>query len=131
MRRVALIIVIAALLGHLLGVLISADPGYVLLSYRGHSLSMSLWVFLLLLVGSMLLVTLIYRSIRSTFGLKKRVGTWLQSRTREKGLIHTNRGLLYLQQGDLDRASRFLDNGLRADQLSAVNYIALARIADL
>ena len=130
MKRFALVVVVAVLVGHVLGVLISKDPGYVLLSYSGHTLSMSLWVFLLILVATMATITFLYRSLRSAVAVRERMSSWFASRALNKGLIHTNRGLLYLQQGDLARAARFLESGLRQDHLSAVNYIGLAQIAD-
>ncbi len=56
MKILALAVLVAIVLGGLIGTLLVRDPGYVLVAYADTVLETSLWVALLLLVGLYLLV---------------------------------------------------------------------------
>ncbi len=130
MKKIMLYILAVVILAGWLGTLMARDPGYVLLSYGGSSLQMGLWVFLgglaVIGFGSYFLLRL-FRGVTGTLG---QFQAWRVDRRRGKSIEHTNRGLVYLQEGNTDRAEKFLLSGLAHQPQPVINYLNLARVSD-
>lgn len=130
MKRSLVYLLIVIVVAGVLGTLIAKDPGYVLISYGGMSLQTGLWVMLTMLA---VLIAVIYYLLR----LFKVVGrsaaawrNWRESRAMNRSARLTARGLMYFQEGDFERAERFLKNGAATTIGSAVNFIYAAKAAD-
>jgi HemY protein len=85
------------------------------------------------LAGIAILVALVWLLVRSSrwlVGTGQRIRAWRQDRRRGKSIEHTNRGLMYLQEGNADRAKKFLESGVKHQPQPVVNYLNLARAAN-
>lgn len=130
MKRSMLYLLILIVIAGVLGTLAAKDPGYVLISYAGISLQTGLWVFL---GGIALLVFSLWflgKILRGVLGTTRRIQDWRHDRQRGKSIEHTNRGLLYLQEGNASRAEKFLTSGIKHQPQPVVNYLHLARAAN-
>ncbi len=130
MKRSLLAILVVVVVAGWIGTLISRDPGYVLISYDGSSLQTSLWVALGLLGG---LVVALYYSLRVSKFIISSETTWRAWRgDKKKGRSFdlTAKGMKLFNEGDFERAERFLVSGAENNSQPAVNYIAAARAAD-
>lgn len=130
MKRPLLYLLIVIVVAGVLGTLAAKDPGYVLISYDGTTLQTGLWVFLGAIVLFAVLLRLTLKLGRTIFGTANRIQTWRKSRMVGKSIAHTNRGLLYLQEGDAGRAEKFLTSGIKHQPQPVVNFLHLARAAN-
>lgn len=130
MKRRLLYLLIVIVAAGVLGTLAAKDPGYVLISYDGTTLQTGLWAFLGAIVLFLVLLRLTLKLGRTVFGTANRVKSWRKTRMVGKSIEHTNRGLLYLQEGNADRAERFLTSGIKHQPQPVVNYLHLARAAN-
>jgi HemY protein len=128
-RRLLYLLIVIVVAG-VLGTLAAKDPGYVLISYDGTTLQTGLWVFLGAIVLFLVLLRLTLNIGRAFFGTANRIQSWRKTRMVGKSIEHTNRGLLYLQEGNADRAEKFLTSGIKHQPQPVVNYLHLARAAN-
>ena len=129
MRRTLLYLLLVIVVAVLVGTLADVDPGYVLISFWGATLQTSLWVFLggLLLFGFLLLLTL--KLWRGMFNTASRLQQWRKDRTLARSIEHTSKGLLLFQEGNVERAEKFLLSGAKNQPQPAVNYLHLAKVS--
>lgn len=130
MKRSLLYLLVVIVAAGVIGTLAAKDPGYVLISYNGASLQTGLWVFLgaIALLSSLIWVTV--RILRGVVGTAARVQSWRIDRRRGKSIEHTHKGLLFLQEGNADRAKKFLTSGIKHQPQPVVNYLNLAKAAN-
>lgn len=130
MKRTLLFLLIVIVIAGVIGTLASRDPGYVLISYNGATLQTGLWVFLagLALAGSAF--WLLYRIWLGFFAGASKFQQWRKDRSVNKSLAHTARGLMYLQEGNPERAEKFLLSGAEQHPLPMMNYLNLAKAAN-
>jgi len=129
-KKSLLYLLIVIVVAGVLGTLAANDPGYVLISYDGTTLQTGLWVFLGAITLFVILLRLTLKFGRTIFGTANRIQDWRKSRTVGKSIEHTNRGLLYLQEGNASRAEKFLTSGIKYQPQPVVNYLHLARAAN-
>ncbi len=130
MKRTLLFLLIVIVVAGVIGTLASRDPGYVLISYDGATLQTGLWVFLAGLALTGFLFWLVYRLWQSVFAGAARIQQWRKDRSVNKSLAHTARGLMYLEEGNPERAEKFLLSGARQHPLPTMNYLNLAKAAN-
>ena len=130
MKKSLLYLLIVIVVAGVLGTLAAKDPGYVLISYDGTTLQTGLWVFLGAITLFAVLLRLTLKLGRTIFGTANRIQDWRKSRRVGKSIEHTNRGLLYLQEGDPSRAEKFLTSGIKHQPQPVVNYLNLAKAAN-
>lgn len=130
MKRTLLFLLIVIVAAGVLGTLASRDPGYVLLSYDGATLQTGLWVFLAGLVLAGVLIWSLYRLWQGLFAGAARLQRWRKDRSVTRSLAHSTRGLLYLEEGNPERAEKFLLSGTRQHPMPLMNYLHLARAAN-
>ena len=121
------ILLIAIVLGGLVGTLIVRDPGYVLVSYETYVLETSLWVALIILVLLYIASRLIALMLRG--GLQTSVGlsNWRLGRRTSAARSKTLRGLLLLTEGQYLEAKKLLLAGADQVDLPIVNQLLAAR----
>jgi len=130
MKRSLIYLLIATVAAGWLGTLIARDPGYVLVSYHGAYLQTGLWVMLAMLL---LFVVAIYYLLRLFGVVRATTGNWRSwwgGRARSRSEELTATGLTCFQEGDFERAERFLRTGADHATNPAVNYVYAARAAD-
>jgi HemY protein len=130
MKKGLAILLLVVVIAGVVGTLAAKDPGYVLISYDGATLQTGLWV----LLGAIALISfalwLTYKFGRSIFGTAARIQDWRQGRQLGKSIEHTNKGLLLLQEGNANRAEKFLTSGIKHQPQPVVNYLHLAMAAN-
>ena len=130
MKKLLTALLLVILAAGYLGVLIARDPGYVLIAHDGYTIQTSLWVFLSLLLGFLLLGYLFLR----LFNLLRRAPFIYQGWQGGRQAGRTNKlmlkGLRLIEEGEFERAGRFLDGGAEHGAARGISYLAAARAAD-
>ena len=114
-----------------IGVVLSQDSGYVLLSFGNYTVEMSLALLLLLIA---LLFGLLYFAIRvlaRTLHLPQDVRDWKQRRGSVLAQQAMTRGLLEMSEGNWHSAERRLVRFADRSEVPLLNYLAAARAAQL
>jgi len=123
----ALIVVIA--LGAAIGTLLFKDPGYLLVSYGGTAFETSIWMAVVLLVGTYLLVRCLIWLIRNMRNGFSSVSDWGLRRRVKKAQSMTARGLLLWAEGDWREAQRVLSAAAADSEFPLINHLFAARCA--
>ncbi|MCB1802596.1 MAG: heme biosynthesis protein HemY [Gammaproteobacteria bacterium] len=114
-----------------IGVVLSRDTGYVLMSFGSYTVEMSL-ALLLLLIG--LLFAALYFGIRlvvRTLHLPQDVRDWKQRRGSRLAQQAMTRGLLEMSEGNWRSAEKRLVRFADRSETPLLNYLAAARAAQL
>lgn len=129
MKLAALVLLVALVLGALVGVLMSRDPGYVMVAYDQVAVETSLWVALLALA-------VLYAAIRLVLYLFVRIGrggdglrSWHNRRRTRAAREQTTQGLLRLAEGQFPQARKLLESAAPRSPIPLVNYLEAARAA--
>jgi len=131
MRRALIWLSLTLALAVYIGTLVARDPGYVLIAYDGASVQTGLWVMLLMLVVTFALAYALLRLLRVLANSTTVFDGWRGARRLRRGAEMTRRGLLYFQEGDLDRAEKFLVAGAGHGGNAIVNFLTAAKAANL
>jgi HemY protein len=130
MKRVLVTILVVVVFAGWIGTLISRDPGYVMVSYDGSSLQTSLWVALGLLGVLMVILYYSLRLMKLISSSETYWRSWRTDKKKSRSFDLTVKGMKFLNEGDFERAEKFLVSGAQNNSQPAVNYIAAARAAD-
>ena len=129
MKVAMLVVVVAILLGGLVGTLIGRDPGYLLLAYGDTALETSLWFgFLLLLVVYLGIRLVVFVFVRFAAG-SNRFGVWRRDRKTRTAREQTVQGLLLMEEGQWQDAHRLLASAAPRAAAPLINYLNAARAA--
>lgn len=130
MKIALVILIIAAVLGALIGTLVYRDPGYVLVSYGDYALETSLWFAVLLALALYFLIRFTVFVFVRVFRGKGNVRVWNRERLARRARARTVKGLLLMGEGRWDEARRaFLANASRVET-PLINYLNAAQAAD-
>jgi len=128
-KRAALYLVLALIVGGVVATLVSRDPGYVLVAYDGLSLETSLWF-------ALIAVATAYGIVRTVLALLKRASRTRaamrlarETRRVREAREQTVRGLLALVERDWAAAKNALLGAAPHVELPLVNYLGSARAA--
>jgi len=119
------------LVGAGIGIVLSRDSGYVLLSFGNYTVEMSLALLLLVLAT---LFGALYFGIRlavRTLHLPQDVRSWKQRRGSRLAQQAMTRGLLEMSEGNWRSAERRLVRFADRSETPLLNYLAAARAAQL
>ena len=124
-----LAIVVALVVGGLLGTLMVRDPGYVLVAYDNLTFESSVWFTLAVLVTVVAaVVLLIYLSWRLARG-RSGMSVWFQQRRVHGARQQTVQGLLYMAEGRWSDAKKVLVGAVDRSETPLINYLNAARAA--
>ncbi len=129
MKLGLLLVVVAVVLGGLIGTLVVRDPGYVLLSYGDMAFETSLWFALVLLALAYLLLRLTVWLFTRTLASSSRLGNWLKRRKATRAQKQTVKGLLLMSEGQWAEARKVLTASAREVGTPLINYLSAARAA--
>lgn len=129
MKLGLLLVVVAVVLGGLIGTLVVRDPGYVLLSYGDMAFETSLWFGLVLLALAYLLLRLLFWAFTRTLAGTGRFGSWLKGRRATRAQKQTVQGLLLMSEGQWAEARKVLTSSAREVGTPLINYLSAARAA--
>ena len=129
MKRAAIYLVFALIVGGVVATLISRDPGYVLVAYDGLSLETSLWFALVAVAVAYAAVRVVLALLRraSRTGAAMRLAR--EARRVREAREQTVRGLLALVERDWTAARNALLGSAQHTELPLVNYLGAAHAA--
>ena len=102
------------------------DRGYVLISFAGYNIEMSVPALALLLVLFYILVRVLIRLLRAP----RQLGDALEARRTKRAGSRLARGLIHMTEGDFRRGERLLTDRLKDSDAKVVNFLIAARAAD-
>jgi len=102
------------------------ERGYVLISFVGYNIEMSVPVLVLALILLYLAVRLVLRIWQAPRQLGKAIA---EQRVRRAG-TRLARGLIHMTEGDYRRGERLLTDGMAHSDSKLVNYLMAARAAE-
>ncbi len=129
MKGGLLLILVAVVLGGLVGTLVVRDPGYVLISYGDMAVETSIWFALILLAATYLLVRLVLVLLSRSRAGSGRFGAWLRQRRSRNARQQTVRGLLLMAEGQWAEARKVLVAAASEVGTPLINYLSAARAA--
>lgn len=129
--RLLLKIWLFILAGAGIGVVLSRDSGYVLLSFGNYTVEMSLALLLLLLAALFAALYFGIRLIVRTLHLPHDVRLWKQRRGSRMAQQAMTRGLLEMSEGNWRSAEKRLVRFADRSETPLLNYLAAARAAQL
>jgi len=102
------------------------DRGYVLISFVGYNIEMSVPVLVLALVLLYVLVRVALRLWRAP----RQLGRALAEQQARRAGTRLARGLIHMTEGDFKRGERLLTDGVKGSDSKLVNYLMAARAAE-
>jgi len=130
MKAGLLLLLIAVLLGGLVGTLVVRDPGYVLVAYADYAFETSLWFFVAAFVVVYLLVRVVLTLVRGAALSGGVLASWLSVRSEGKARQQTVQGLLLLGEGRWPQSRKLLTSAATRVDVPLANYLAAALAAD-
>lgn len=129
--RTLLKIWLFVLFGAAVGILLSQDSGYVLMSFGRYTVEMSLALLILFVAALFVLFYLGIRLIVRTLHLPADVRDWKQRHGAQLAQQAMTRGLLEMSEGHWRRAEKRLVRFADRSETPLLNYLAAARAAQL
>jgi HemY protein len=102
------------------------DRGYVLISFVGYNIEMSVPVLFLALVLLYVLVRIALRVWRAP----RQLGRAMAEQQARRAGTRLARGLIHMTEGDFRRGERLLTDGVKGSDSKLVNYLMAARAAE-
>ena len=127
MKTFLLLLIVALALGGVLGTVALQDPGYLMLSYGGHTIETSLWFALLAGIAVWWLGRLLLRLVRSVWDSPRLLGRWRARRRTQGSRRQTVQGLLLASEDAWEDARHSLIASASRSALPLVNYLEAAR----
>ena len=125
--RFGLLVVFVLLIGTIATHFLLENNGYVLISFLGYTIEMSVPILILFLLLAYLIVRLLVRIWNAPRALGE-----LAARTRYKRASRQiKRGFIALSEGKLARGERLLTKGAANSDAPILNYLAAARAAQM
>ncbi len=122
------IIVVIVLIASAFGAhFLLADPGYVVINFRGYIVEMSVPVLVLLAAALVFVVWLIRKIIVAPRRLGEAAGRYRSARSGQK----LTRGMIAVAEGDLARGEKLLARAASTSDSPLFNYLQAARAAHL
>jgi HemY protein len=129
MIRAALLLVLVVAAATALGLAIVEHSGYVLLAWKGLRYESSLWVFLLLIVVTVLLLWTLRWLVRLLLVSGGLVNPWSRRQRGRRQQLAADKGLLDLIEGRWERAVRHLRLAADGERQPLMYYLGAARAA--
>ncbi len=123
-----LIITALMLLGSVLGFFMQQGSGYILISFQHWVIETSLWVFVTLLLTSMLALYLTIGFVMGLLGSRRTLHNWRSHRGMTQSVNKTVKGLIALAEGNWRQSEKLLIAGAQGNG-KIINYLAAARAA--
>jgi HemY protein len=125
--KIGLLVVLALMAGAITTHFLLENNGYVLISFRGYTVEMSVPILLLLFVIGYLTI----RAVARIWNAPRQLGE-LAARTRlRRSGRQIKRGFIALSEGKLARGERLLTKGAAKSEAPILNYLAAARTAQM
>jgi HemY protein len=126
-KLVGFVILVAIILGGLVGTLVVRDPGYVLVSYADTVVETSLWVAAFLLTVLLVSIWAIGYFVRGVTQGQRGVSRFISGRRVRNARSQTVRGLLVMAEGRWAEARKLLLAAATKADTPLINYLNAAR----
>ncbi len=128
MNKWLLLLSTLLLTGTALGYFMQEGSGYILISFQHWTFETSLWVFLILLLGSVLFLYFSIQVFMAFFRSPDAIKSWRRQRGSQKAVGKTVKGLIALAEGNWKLSEKLLLSGA-VGKGKIINYLAAARAA--
>ena len=125
--KLGLLAIIALVVSAFAANLLLADPGYVVINFRGYLIEMSVPVLLALLVLTIVAAWLILKFFRAPRKLGEAAGRFRTSRAGQR----LTRGVIEVAEGNFAKGERLLARAADVSEAPLLNYLQAARAAHL
>lgn len=125
--KFGLLVIIALVISALAANLLLADPGYVVISFRGYLIEMSVPVLLALFFLTIVSAWLIVKLFRAPRKLGEAAGRYRTGRAGQK----LTRGVIEVAEGNFAKGERLLARSADVSDAPLLNYLQAARAAHL
>ncbi|MCH8336215.1 MAG: heme biosynthesis HemY N-terminal domain-containing protein, partial [Proteobacteria bacterium] len=125
--KLGLLVIIALVVSALAANLLLADPGYVVISFRGYLIEMSVPVLLALYFLTIVSAWLIVKLFRAPRKLGEAAGRYRAGRAGQK----LTRGVIEVAEGNFAKGERLLARSADVSDAPLLNYLQAARAAHL
>lgn len=120
-------LLVALLFGAVAAHFLLEDKGYVLLSFRGYIVEMSVPI----LLAAMALLYLLTRLFIRVFRAPRNMGEATARYRQKKAARRFTEGLIQISEGNWSRGEKLLTKGVQRSDTPLLNYLAAARAAQL
>ena len=117
----------AILLGAILAHFLLQDRGYVLVTFQGYAVEMSVPALVLMLSAAYFAIRLVLWLWRAP----RQLGTAVADVRARRAGSKLTRGLIHMAEGDWSKGERLLTQGLKGTESPLINYLMAARAAQL
>ena len=125
--KLGLLVIIALVVSAFAANLLLADPGYVVINFRGYLIEMSVPVLLALLVLTIVAAWLILKFFRTPRRLGEAAGRFRTSRAGQR----LTRGVIEVAEGNFAKGERLLARAADVSEAPLLSYLQAARAAHL
>lgn len=125
--KFGLLVIIALVISALAANLLLADPGYVVISFRGYLIEMSVPVLLALFFLTIVSAWLIVKLFRAPRKLGEAAGRYRTGRAGQ----NLTRGVIEVAEGNFAKGERLLARSADVSDAPLLNYLQAARAAHL
>ena len=129
MKAGLLLLIVAVVLGGLLGTVVGRDPGYVMLAYGDTALETSLWFAVLVVLLACVALRLVVALFVRLGAGSSRLADGRRHRKARTARAQTVQGLLMLEEGQWQDAHRLLVAAAPRAAAPLINYLNAARAA--
>lgn len=112
-----------------LSLLAYQDPGYVIIAWGYKTAELSLSLFIILAVISLVAFYITMRLTVTGWNMPATFRLWRQRQKQQRARRDTNKGLIELAQGNWTRAERYLVRHVSDSEIPLINYLSAARAA--
>ncbi len=125
--KLGLLVIVALVLSAIAASLLLADPGYVVINFRGYLIEMSVPILLALVVLIFVTAWLIVKLFRAPRKLGEAAGRFRVSRAGQR----LTRGVIEVAEGNFAKGERLLARAADVSEAPLLNYLQAARAAHL
>ncbi len=125
--KLGLLFIVALIVSAFAASFLLADPGYVVINFRGYLIEMSVPVLLALFVLTIFSTWLIVKLLRAPRKLGEAAGRYRSERAGQK----LTRGVIEVAEGNFAKGERLLARAVDVSESPLLNYLQAARAAHL
>ena len=125
--KLGLLVIVALVASAFAASLLLADPGYVVINFRGYLIEMSVPVLLALFVLAILSAWVIMKLFRAPRKLGEAAGRYRTGRAGQR----LTRGVIEVAEGNFAKGERLLSRAADVSDAPLLNYLQAARAAHL
>lgn len=129
MKVLLIWLLLALVLGGLVGMLAGRDPGYVLIAYGENAIETSLWAGIVVLMLAYVVIRALFWLFGRLLAGRVRFRDWSGNRRERLSSKRTVEGMVALADGDWKSAGRLLVDAAPHSATPFVNYLGAARAA--